>query len=99
MIYGDVPEAKDWVIARNVEVAKQVLLTGQVKSISPDHDLGSNLPTGYDLAKWLSKECLWPEEVQFHSANPTGVVNMQSEYAFYLKHIDDYREMKGTNEY
>ena len=53
-------------------------------SWSLDHDLGENVPTGYDFLCMLTnliactgaKLCL-PVEINIHSANPVGRRNMQ----------------------
>lgn len=84
-----------WYIARNFDTAVLHLQKFNVTVISLDHDLGEESKTGYDLAKWMTQNNKWPEEVHFHSANPVGVKNMADEYAFYLKYKD---EMETTNE-
>ena len=94
-VFGE-GEHLDWVIVRSVWAAKQVLQTGLVKEISLDHDLGANLPTGYDLCKWMTENLLWPETVHFHSMNPVGAKNMQAEYDFYIKHKDEIENPHGN---
>ena len=60
----------------NVRSAKELIITGRVKFISFDHDLGDNQDTGYDLAKFIEELAAnnmiprlgW----SIHSANPVG---------------------------
>jgi len=60
--------------------------------ISFDHDLGDNVPTGYDLAHWLVEQDLdlsiMPAQFayQVHSANPVGAANIQGLLDGYLRH-------------
>lgn len=55
------------------------LKLGNVIGMSLDHDLGENLPTGYDLVKRMVEFNLWPEEfIYIHSANVVGAINMRS---------------------
>jgi hypothetical protein len=37
--------------------------------------LGTTL-TDYDVAKWIVKQGIWPQVIQFHTANPVGRNNM-----------------------
>jgi hypothetical protein len=60
--------------------------------ISFDHDLGDNVPTGYDLARWLVEQDLdgnqMPDQFEYrvHSANPVGAANIQGLLDGYLRH-------------
>lgn len=85
-VHGEA-NARNWVVVRSVSAAKEVLSTGEVTEISLDHDLGADLPTGYDLAKWMTEKKLWPAVVYFHSMNPVGVHNMMAEHNFYLTRV------------
>jgi hypothetical protein len=66
---------------RTAEEATRHLASGQVKFVSLDHDLGENLQTGYDLAKWIEKAAyegvLPPLSWAIHSANPVGRQSME----------------------
>lgn len=81
--------AKDWTVVRSVEEAIKLLTTEVVTAISLDHDLGYQVPTGYDLCKWMTANAKWPEDVSFHSANPVGVKNMMAEWEFYKKYKEE----------
>lgn len=76
---------KDWVLVRDPNIAMLLMQNypGQIEILSLDHDLGNNVPTGYDIAAWLEKEILspgpWktqpisiPKILRVHSANPVG---------------------------
>lgn len=65
------------VAARDASAAIALLEDGVVRELSLDHDLGENVPTGYDVAAWL--ECrvymhgmIPPKVLKVHSANPVG---------------------------
>lgn len=68
------------IIVRNVGDFKAIINTfGLPVSISFDHDLGDNLPTGYNAVQWLvnDKEFdLRKVEIHVHSANPVGTKNI-----------------------
>jgi len=68
------------IIVRSVEDFKKTIrLLGLPNSISFDHDLGEDLPTGHDAMRWLviEKEFdLRKTEIHVHSANPVGVKNI-----------------------
>lgn len=87
----DIYQESDWVVVRSYEEAVERLNNGDCTVISLDHDLGSDEPTGYDLAKWLSNNNAWPEQVYVHSANPVDSNNIIKEYKFWLKYY------KGKN--
>jgi hypothetical protein len=45
--------------------------------LSLDHDLGENVPTGYDVAVWVERQVyldgmIPPKVLKVHSANPVG---------------------------
>lgn len=81
-----------WITVRTVEEAKTLLLTKQVVSMSLDHDLGENQPTGYDLTKWMAENDCWPKSyVWVHSMNPVGAQNMYAMIdRYFLKGEPDF---------
>ena len=89
----------DWVIARSVSKAISLVeKNGCPFLISFDHDLGDQVPTGHNFAKWLIRQdqdgviCI-PQCFSFdvHSANPAGRDNIISLMNSYLK----FKNMKG----
>jgi hypothetical protein len=85
--------AAPWVIVRNMEEATHTILTmGFPIMISFDHDLGENIPTGFDIAKWLVDYDLdfdvIPVDFDFyvHSQNPVGASNIEGLLRGYLNH-------------
>lgn len=83
---------KDWIIARSyLEAINLIKSKGCPELISFDHDLGENVQTGYDLAKWIVEQDLefniLPHNFNFfvHSANPVGRDNILSLLNGYLK--------------
>ena len=82
------------VIARSVEQAIALIdEKGCPSVIHFDHDLGKNVPTGMDLAKWLVEKDLdmeqnfFPAGFQYfiHSQNPNGERNIDGLLGQYLK--------------
>ena len=68
-----------WTVARSVEEVKEYLKNGVVSDMSLDHDLGLDLPTGYDLVKWMVETNTWCSgTINIHSANPIGAANMKA---------------------
>ena len=75
----------DWIICRTVKHAQDLLITGRVRFCTFDHDLGDNLPTGMDLAKWMVEKDVdsggrfLPPDFTFdvHSQNPVGATNIR----------------------
>jgi hypothetical protein len=55
---------------------------GRDMVLSLDHDLGEDIPTGYDLLNWLERDIVADMEFRpqisfrIHSANPVGRENM-----------------------
>lgn len=48
-----------------------------IEILSLDHDLGENVPTGYDVAVWVERQVyldgmIPPKVLKVHSANPVG---------------------------
>jgi hypothetical protein len=76
---------EEWFIARNwTEVLELIVSLGMPHTISFDHDLGDNQPTGYDIAKRIADLImnaqyeLDPEFlVLVHSKNPVGAENIR----------------------
>lgn len=84
----DVRDAPDgWVLARTVEEAKRLLATGEVISVSLDHDMGAckecsdasinyrwcpHVEDGYALVMWMIENNHVPPLVSIHSMNPVG---------------------------
>lgn len=87
-------EPGEWEICRDMAQAVVIMLEqGCPDLISFDHDLGEDIPTGYDLAKWLVERDLdhpgfIPDHFRFyvHSANPVGASNIQNLLNSYLFH-------------
>jgi len=74
-----------WVVVRSFEQAvAYVEKNGMPYKISFDHDLGDNVPTGFDFAKWLVNRHLDGTDLLLdnfkyvvHSANPPGAANIK----------------------
>lgn len=71
-------------IARSFDQAVEIIRSkGVPLSISFDHDLGDNSPTGFDFAKWLISEHLDGRidistmSYSVHSQNPVGAMNIK----------------------
>jgi hypothetical protein len=77
-----------WIVCRSTSQVVDLLKAGLVDRLSLDHDLGDNMPTGYDLCKWMGDNNCWPKgDIVIHSSNPVGARNMK-EYVdryFYKK--------------
>ncbi len=91
-VYPD-QDVSDWLVCRTVEEAQHVISDlGWPSRISFDHDLGDNIPTGYDLAHWLVEQDLdgnhMPDNFSYavHSANVPGRNNIQGLLDGYLRH-------------
>ena len=75
------PKTNGWTIVRNYEeFVKHIEQNGLPDEISFDHDLGEDIKTGYDCAKWLCNYC-WTNGIPIptynvHSANPVGRDNI-----------------------
>jgi hypothetical protein len=70
------PEPEAWVIVRSAIQCIALLETGEVVAVSLDHDLGADVPTGYDVACWLemahAEGRQVPAQLYVHTANPVG---------------------------
>lgn len=76
------PEGRfDLIIVRTADEAIRLLDTNKVTYVTFDHDLGHNVPTGYDVAKHIEKQCYFGAmkcpDWDIHSANPVGRENIQ----------------------
>jgi hypothetical protein len=76
------PAPEGWTWVKTVEDAKTVMRENKkVVAISLDHDLGDNVPTGYNFVCWLEERVAEgtmqaPVTMSVHSANPAGCRNM-----------------------
>lgn len=89
------PISSDWLIARTYDEAVNIIKTlGVPKTISFDHDLGSD-KTGLDLAKFIVEYDMLHDEIDetfifiVHSANPIGAANIEGYLNSYLKFKND----------
>ena len=85
------PKSNDFIIARSVDEAKQLIKQkGFPIYMSLDHDLGEDVPTGYDFVKWIVSEYMDKDLPQFefniHSANPVGAENMRGLLNNFIRH-------------
>lgn len=69
------PAPPGWRLVRWPDEAIQFLKTGEVRSISLDHDLGDDeRGTGYDVLLWIEEAVATrdfdPPEIKVHTANP-----------------------------
>lgn len=77
------PCPENFVPAKNIEEAKEIMKTHKVAIFSLDHDLGQDeegniLPTGYDFVKYLCETDLETCKAIFlHTDNPVGKENMR----------------------
>jgi hypothetical protein len=85
------PYEADFVIARSFDDALKIIEEkGFPYFISFDHDLGEDIPTGFDFAKWLVEQDMdfnvLPANFSFnvHSANPVGAENIKGYLSSYL---------------
>jgi len=69
---------RDWIIVRSYEeFVKTIEEKGIPSYISFDHDLGPDVPTGMDCAKWLVDQNIVVEDFNVHSANGPGGGNIE----------------------
>lgn len=82
----------EWIWARTIKSAIEVLKSEEILECSLDHDLGlEDLPatkensvlkgsspdgTGFDLIRWMCSNDKIPEKVTIHSFNPVGAEKM-----------------------
>jgi hypothetical protein len=87
------PKKEGFVVIRSAEAAIEYIENyGMPVYISFDHDLGEDIMSGYDFAKWLVDSCLdkkliFPKKFAFnvHSANPVGAKNIEGILNNFLK--------------
>jgi hypothetical protein len=81
-----------WQVCRSFREATEAVARGWPSHVSFDHDLGENVPSGMDFARFLVELDLlmgqMPEGFTFsvHSANPPGAANIQGLLDNYLEH-------------
>lgn len=76
------PCPEGFVLAKNIEEAKELMKGNEIGILSLDHDLGLDkkgniLPTGYDFVKYLCDVGLNCKAIYLHTANPVGKENMR----------------------
>jgi hypothetical protein len=84
---------KNWIVVRSYQEAIDMILDyGMPAYLSFDHDLGDNVKSGFDLAKWIVESSLdniitIPDHFEFnvHSANPVGAENIDGLLTQYLE--------------
>lgn len=87
------PKSEGWTIVRNFEdFVDYINKNGLPDEISFDHDLGEDVKTGYDCAKWLCEYC-WMNGIPIppynvHSANPVGRDNIIGTLKSYEKKLN-----------
>ncbi len=87
------PKSDGWTVVRNYEEFVQSIdQNGLPDEISFDHDLGEDVKTGYDCAKWLCEYC-WMNGIPIppynvHSANPVGRDNIIGTLKSYEKKLN-----------
>lgn len=88
------PRTEGWTIVRSYDDAVHFMRkNGCPEYISFDHDLGDQVPSGYDIAKWMVERDLndsgrfIPLDFEFnvHSANPVGAKNIAGLLKNYLE--------------
>jgi hypothetical protein len=80
------PVPDGWIGCKTPSEAIELLKTGQVETISLDHDLGlvhiNPEPTGYDVLIWLEREVFTndfvpPRYIRIHTANAVAMQRMK----------------------
>ena len=84
--------SRQFTVVRSFRDACEVVITyGFPEYISFDHDLGEDVPTGFDFAKWLVEHDMdtgtMPKNFEYniHSANPVGGANISGLLDNYLQ--------------
>lgn len=89
----------EWKIFRSVPALMSKLdhldFDGRTVHLSLDHDLGDEVPTGYDLLNWIERKIAidgWQPRFTFqiHSANPVGRDNMQRAITSIKRMMEQY---------
>ena len=74
------PPDDSWYVVRTAEEAIVILSSMCATHVSLDHDLGDNVPPGYDVLLWLEREIITNDypmpEIIIHTANPSAKVKM-----------------------
>jgi len=80
------PPSDHWTVVRDTayayELIRKAFSEEREMVLSLDHDLGEDVPTGYDLLNWIEKDIATQEHFRpkisflIHSANPVGRDNM-----------------------
>jgi hypothetical protein len=72
------PPDRSWDVVRSFdEFVRYIEAHGMPDEISFDHDLGDNVPSGMDCAKWLVETERPLARFTVHSANPPGRANIE----------------------
>lgn len=87
------PPSRKWEVARSLSAVEWYLdNVGIPLFISFDHDLGDDVPSGYDIAKMLIDRALdgkidltKVKQVNVHSANPVGAENIRGIFSSYFR--------------
>lgn len=85
------PQTEGFTVLRSYqEFVDYVLMFGCPSYVSFDHDLGNDIPSGYDCLKWLIDHDLQSQgfipddfEINVHSANPVGKENIEKLWSSY----------------
>ena len=71
-----------WILLKNPADVIDQLKTGNVLSLSLDHDLGDDVSigTGYDVLSWIEEQVVLhgfvPPIIDIHTANPSARIKM-----------------------
>lgn len=65
-----------------------------IKEMSLDHDLGDNVPTGYDFLVWLEEMVYTGKytkvpNIKVHSANPVGKRRMEQSIKSIIRKVNE----------
>jgi len=93
----DIREPPDgWILVKTVPQLIHLILGmgNQVETISLDHDLGEDTPSGYVFISWLEKQVhdgVYSEipKIRVHSKNPVGRKRMEAGIRAICKKIED----------
>lgn len=94
---ANLAEDESMVIVRNYEEAVEVMASlGCPYYVSFDHDLGDNIPSGHEIAKWMVEQDInlegefFPEDFEFHihSQNPIGKKNIEGTFSGYFRYLE-----------
>lgn len=90
------PPSRKWEVARSLKAVEWYLDNiGTPLYISFDHDLGDQVPSGYDIAKMMVERSLdgkldfsLIKQINVHSANGTGAENIRGLFSSYFRHLE-----------